>query len=91
MNLTSFFCHIIHVALQSVGQFYILIWKFYMDFQICMTHQTVCAAWFTEEVKEIYDGYLVPVNPKREISCYPEIGTAICVLSTDLPGQRGCR
>lgn len=58
-----------------------------MDFQICMTHQTVCAACFTEEVKEMYDGYLVPVNPKRGISCYPEIGTAICVLSTDLPRQ----
>lgn len=52
-----------------------------------MTHQTVCAAWFTEEVKELYDRYLVPVNPKRGILCYQEIGTAICVLSTDLPRQ----
>lgn len=58
-----------------------------MDFQICMTHQTVCATWLTEKVKEINDGYLVPVNPKMEISCYPEICTAICVLSTDLPRQ----
>lgn len=52
-----------------------------------MAHQTVCAAWFTEEVKEIYDGYLVPVNPKRGISCCPEKGTAICILSTDLLRQ----
>lgn len=58
-----------------------------MDFQICITHHTVCAPWFTEEVKEIYNGYLVPANPKKGISCRPEIGTAICVLSTDLPRQ----
>lgn len=58
-----------------------------MDSQICMTHQTVRAAWFTEKMKEIYDRYLVPVNPKRGISWYPEICTVICVLSTDLPRQ----
>lgn len=52
-----------------------------------MTHQTVRAAWLTEKVKEIYDGYLVPVNPKTGISCYPEICTTICVLSIDLPRQ----
>lgn len=52
-----------------------------------MTHQTVRAAWLTGKVKGIYDGYLVPVNPKMGISCYPEICTTICVLSTDLPRQ----
>lgn len=37
-----------------------------MDFlsQIYMMCQTVRAAWFTKRVKEIYNGYLIPVNPK---------------------------
>jgi len=35
-----------------------------MDFlsQICMTCQARCAVWFTKRVKEICNGYLIPVN-----------------------------
>lgn len=37
-----------------------------MDFlsQICVTCQTVCAAWFRKKLEVIYNGYLIPVNPK---------------------------